>query len=1543
MDGMGGSAWHQRPAGPNTMWRIVNRLPKPETDKCLGQMGRQYSRTWGIAELDFFKDDDCEEKIVGGTPIPSGTIEYFRSTPQDALSYHVEGATDGSDATVWAANCRAGWKFFNTSRIDCAGEWIGMDFGTTAVEVKCVQVIQSRLESTSCCDPASEMELQRWNGTAWKEATWVHVPPAGDTGGNRHLGAYFKKMGECPASSDTTDYAQTKMQEMRARRDSDKCLVPTSGATTLMAKPFCIEHPRCTDALGGLGDCCPIEGGTQESRCCCSFFRKEPLFIDEEDGNVLRNKLDVEAAIILVSDYLPFVGGAVSVITYIAAVAMPASASEDVRAWAERGTLCGGRLRQFVAVCLWPLLAWRSFLQSSELKVAEVCCWFCLPGKHRPYPIQWPRAFFWIFLGVFAGGVSPWVGLACLFGQVCIKILHWLSLSVKWAKSPFDTNNDRDMIIRDLVAGQPIKDEEDTASASDVAVDCVSTLMLGMVYFLKFIFDMLILRSMAISYGHIESIDSDKIVDVFPGLIALLKDPGRLIYQFMYWASQVLSILLSWSIGIPKCEGSCVLIGSVALIMVLIVVCQWLNYDYFGLFAAARQVVKTTRPECQRTFMAGLVMGCMSAVFASIQCAMVLFARAVTMANPFRDTIWYCEYDDTFALYLGRGLITLSAMIGIFFVFLCINGHFMGQDYIVKPLGKFLGMRLERLDPDGQGLVRIDVLGAAIPTLFGVWLDAWNVRAFIVHPRAHIYAQELQDPQPCQYCDQVHVKYDRIMCATGRQVSLAIQVLPYGSILGKLSEYANDPPLFYCGTCLPCMRTNQVGLAERPDLGKNKFFLKFLLFSADTLAYSLEYLLPLGRRVISMTIYVYCLLGTFTITEENLITHGADLIMIGFYLSLAKAAGETVLESLLSFGIGLIYQTIHRVEGTISQDQDLPRAVAGQIWSGAFAAATATGTGASPVAIILGGIFGYAVAWITLGLSLYLEKQQPREGDPPTVSPTGTAIKMAFSMLMGALVTLIGSGDLQIRGFVAVTLAGMALQIIVLKLILVEERRGESIKDSATYKVMATVRVLPALVAIPFSAIIGGEAASRLVATDDAYVQVFTSLFVGLIGASFMGLTINKMMNSYPTLFGGFAAVLVCALISIYNFLVGVFFGAVVGGFVGSILEQRIVSNKIFKAHEQFSYEDQKKFAASRSKTQNFGGSVASLADTASTLSPLSPTSRRTSLSETVSTVAARKKKIEAKTKKVEKLTREEKLEATLVKAAMRKKAELEDEEYEQMHIAQSAPRNFTSLLNVERNPSFLAPLDLEGIGGGLRQAALQDTTEAVPPPLADKAQEALQDGAVTDRELKELDEPQSPVSPVAPPALKKVKDPPLPDERPAKRPAFAETSASDTALSGRNSRAGSASASGQRLFADAGPPAPLTDGFDLDGETLEVRDVSLSPQQQLAATAPASQLALAASPGSQDRSGGRRAKDGKPASARSAGSDAPSDDDLFSRWDRGRPGASDSTSQPSRRIVRPTAQAKAPSKWKTRFDPPPATRTLAGQLHRPPPSGNAS
>merc|ERR1719203_1865996 len=134
-----------------------------------------------------------------------------------------------------------------------------------------------------------------------------------------------------------------------------------------------------------------------------------------------------------------------------------------------------------------------------------------------------------------------------------------------------------------------------------IIMDFIGMIIMGVAYFMKFTFDLLIVRESMIAYEVIKAITADRVVDIFPGVVGLFKSPGMMLYNAMYVASQVMTVIITHTVGIPKCEGATVLIGSVALIMVLTVLSIFLNFDMFGLYAAARQTVKSTKPECQRS------------------------------------------------------------------------------------------------------------------------------------------------------------------------------------------------------------------------------------------------------------------------------------------------------------------------------------------------------------------------------------------------------------------------------------------------------------------------------------------------------------------------------------------------------------------------------------------------------------------------------------------------------------------------------------------------------------------------------------------------------------------------------------------------------------------------------------------------------------------------------------------------------------------------------------------------------------------------------
>ena len=1220
MDGLGGSAWNRRPAAGNTMWRLLYRSRKDVP--CPQQLSRLVQRPWGVADLKFFSDDACEVMVSGGTPITSGGFDTFQPSAVDQPSYVTSRMVDDDKLTTWAANCRTGFHYVDTDLTNCTNAWVGMQWAA-AHEIRCVSLVQSRWESARCCDAADELLLQRWNGSDWIEASWFRDPPkpAVATATNirepAHLGAEFRNVGECPSRLSEKRMFEETITETRTRKDSEKCIVQLTGAVTLLAEPYCIKHPQCVDVFGTAGSCCPIGDLIESrSRCCCSFLGSEPIFADEVDLSDPREKFSFEYATIWMSNLLPWIGLAATIALYLAAILLPADVEDHARNWVKSDIeeiSRPGRRRLFwkrVGVILaWPLLAWRTFLASSKSQTSRLVRWFILPNGRLPKPLELYRSLLFLVFGALLSGMAPWLLLGAIFGEMMIWLALQLCQVIRYFQSPFDPLDLRDMHLRQEVSKVMVRNDEVMDTAYDIAAGVATTCVFGLAYFGKFIFDLLIVRAQMLSFEAIENIEADRVVELFPGLLETLREPAMLIYEILFWASQLISLLLGNLVGIPLCEGSTALVGSVALVMILYGASQWLNYDLFGLFVAARQVVKATRPECQRILAQSLILLCLGASFAAVQMTMVLFTRALSFANPFVASTWVCGYDDTLAIFVGRILLSGSSVVGLIFVFLCVNGHFVGQDYITERVAQFLGIDLAALDPDGTGdeggMFRFDVFGAALPTLFGVWWDPWNIDAYLVRERAHVYSMELRDPQACKVCDKIHVKYELMMTATGRTVSAAVQIVPYGAVVAKACEYLNDPPLVYIGNKMSCLKVRRI---ERyATRGSKNLIIKGYLLLAEILAYSIEYLVPFLRRVTSVATLVYLMMGTFTLTEQNLVGQGTTVILAGFGLSFVKASLEKLVPSMLSYGLGGVYFALSRAEGVVSRAHEVPRTITGQMLSGATASTLvagcilAAGWGSVVSAVIVGSCVGYAFSLLTLLVNVLFEQPSPDIDDPPTRSMFQLLIKLLYSVVsggaLGVLAIYAGEAGLAaegsvtdayefqntlgsrwtFRGSIGLGVFAIAMQFITFRLILVENLPPvikESVdppynwRDSPTWVVLRTVQFFPGFTAIPTCTLVAVVLRDFLqsgLPFLTSMEQQFVMTGAGIVLANVSALTVHRLLGSLPQLLGFFSCILAACLLCPWNMLFGAFTAVWIGVAIGSILEEVVLRRALQK------------------------------------------------------------------------------------------------------------------------------------------------------------------------------------------------------------------------------------------------------------------------------------------------------------------------------------------------------------------------------------------
>ncbi|CAE8636269.1 unnamed protein product, partial [Polarella glacialis] len=289
--GLGGHSWNQRPVGADTMWRVV--LEEQELGTCRRPGNWKRRRSWGISELELFADEACSEKLPGiadgAMPISNGIFWG------DAMLFNASHAFDGRESTFWAASCGAARSNATTS-CKAGLEWIGLDFSRVSagrqMDVKCFRAMQSRSAKQECCDPASEVRLERWNGTAWTPATWARTLAGGQL--PWVVSANFHLPGACPDDA-SGEPSQRRIQEavqtwdMRSRRVAKDCEMLFSAATELMAEQTCTKHAGCYES-GFRGSCCPVSQSPLAldtgqsafaSRCCCDFLSGLALFDDE--------------------------------------------------------------------------------------------------------------------------------------------------------------------------------------------------------------------------------------------------------------------------------------------------------------------------------------------------------------------------------------------------------------------------------------------------------------------------------------------------------------------------------------------------------------------------------------------------------------------------------------------------------------------------------------------------------------------------------------------------------------------------------------------------------------------------------------------------------------------------------------------------------------------------------------------------------------------------------------------------------------------------------------------------------------------------------------------------------------------------------------------------------------------------------------------------------------------------------------------------------------------------------------------------------------
>jgi len=618
-----------------------------------------------------------------------------------------------------------------------------------------------------------------------------------------------------------------------------------------------------------------------------------------------------------------------------------------------------------------------------------------------------------------------------------------------------------------------------------------------------------------------------------------------------------------------------VLFSGMWLIAVTLLLIRWLNYDFFGIFVASKQVVTLTRPIFQKSIGLGFVQSFQGGLFLFMQCIMLLFTRALKLVNPLEEANqqWNCPYDgDIMSTIVGRTFLIGAAFVALVVTFLCANGHFMGQDYIVGEFSQWIGMDLSGLDPDGTGvdgsMIRFDTFLAMIPTTFGVWMDRWNVRGYLIYERADVYADQLDLPFTCQVCGEAHVPYHDVMAATGRQLSLAWQLIPAGALVGKACEYLNNPPLLYCGSALRCyhehkhMKHTLEGIPKK--LTSNQ---SIVVWGTLSVAFLKDKLFPFLLRLSCAATYGVLVYYSIMIKEQNMDSMSRECFTILLILSAVRAAAEYFLPALVLVLWGSILKWLpgERSVKPIPGDKGAAARkvpLAGQVINGVLSGSAVTlhflmqdpWKFGEKFAIFFGVATGIVAGTLALFMGLMLEKF------PSSPLSGGGALSAYLMAVAGCITWLISTGMvIPIRVVIGVSLA---IPLVVTSLVTFrppKASRGRISSPSRIAPLLVPPRFIPGLVGICAGVFGSGLAREGLYSWLGQYGGLATTLLWGLAVGTLLSFVIDSLIDTkaghYAVPAGSIVAFPVALL---WHWLPGVIAGAVVACFVGALVESSV-------------------------------------------------------------------------------------------------------------------------------------------------------------------------------------------------------------------------------------------------------------------------------------------------------------------------------------------------------------------------------------------------
>lgn len=149
--------------------------------------------------------------------------------------------------------------------------------------------------------------------------------------------------------------------------------------------------------------------------------------------------------------------------------------------------------------------------------------------------------------------------------------------------------------------------------------------------------------------------------------------------------------------------------------------------------------------------------------------------------------------------------------------------------------------------------------------------------------------------------------YYELMKASGRQLSLAYQIFPFGAVIGKACERFNNPPLIYWGSELKCLNANPTIDGVKSLGGKKMTAAQIAKYKTQlSVAHMKDRGVPFFQRVAAVALYITMLYFTAILSSDNVAEMGVRMFSFLIALAYSKAVCEFLLPALCIAVVGAL-------------------------------------------------------------------------------------------------------------------------------------------------------------------------------------------------------------------------------------------------------------------------------------------------------------------------------------------------------------------------------------------------------------------------------------------------------------------------------------------------------------------------------------------------------------------------------------------------------------------------------------------------------------